>query len=56
LPWDHPTDVRPVEQLVAMAHWLSGHRVDATGGLVPLTNDELRKAGEIALREAPPGR
>jgi WD40 repeat protein len=56
LQWDRPTDVRPVEQLVALAQWLSGHRVDATGGLVPLTNDELRKVGEIALREAPPGR
>src|SRR5262249_57930148 len=37
--WDRPTDSRPVEQLVAIAQWLSGHRVDATGGLVPLTSD-----------------
>jgi WD40 repeat protein len=54
VPWDLPTDARPVEQLIAVAQWLSSHRVDATGGLVPLTNEELRKVGELALRNASP--
>jgi WD40 repeat protein len=49
--WDLPTDERPVEELEALARWLSGHRVDATGGLVPLGNDELRAAGERAQRQ-----
>jgi WD40 repeat protein len=51
VPWHLPTDERPVEQLVAVAEWLSGHRVDSTGGLVPLTSDELRIVGERALRD-----
>lgn len=49
--WDQPSDSRPVEQLVAIAQWLSGHRVDATGGLVPLTSEELRVVGERVLRD-----
>jgi WD40 repeat protein/serine/threonine protein kinase len=43
--WELPADPRPVEELVALARWLSGHRVDATGGLTPLDADELRRAG-----------
>jgi hypothetical protein len=45
-PWDLPTDDRPVDDLVTLSQWLSGHRVDATGGLVPLDPAALRRAGE----------
>src|SRR5204862_5895935 len=44
--WELPADDRSAEQLEALAQWLSGHRVDATGGLVPLSNAALKTAGE----------
>jgi WD40 repeat protein/tRNA A-37 threonylcarbamoyl transferase component Bud32 len=46
--WELPSDARPVEDWVALAEWLSGRRVDATGGLVPLDAAELRRAGTRA--------
>jgi WD40 repeat protein len=56
--WDLPTDPRPLAELAALAEWLSGHRIDPTGGLVPLDGTELRQAGSIARqggREPGPG-
>jgi WD40 repeat protein len=49
-PWDLPADRRPAAELAAVAEWLSGHRVDPAGGLVPLDGGELRQAGERAAR------
>jgi hypothetical protein len=46
--WDLPRNDRPVEELMGLAQWLSGRRVDATGGLSPLDVAELRRAGEQA--------
>jgi hypothetical protein len=46
--WDLPTDPRPLAELAALAEWLSGHRVDPSGGLVPLDAGELRRAGSLA--------
>jgi WD40 repeat protein/serine/threonine protein kinase/tetratricopeptide (TPR) repeat protein len=51
--WDLPPDARPVDELVRLAQWLSGHRIDQTGSLVPLGPDELRRDLE-ALRVAAP--
>jgi WD40 repeat protein len=47
--WDLRPDTRPIEDLVALAQLVGGQRIDATGGAVPLTLEELRKAWE-ALR------
>jgi WD40 repeat protein/serine/threonine protein kinase len=46
--WELPTDSRPVEDWIALAEWLSGRRVDATGGLTSLDDAELRRAGTRA--------
>jgi hypothetical protein len=46
--WDLPTDARPLAELIGLAEWLSGHRVDPSGGLVPLDGGELRRAGSVA--------
>jgi dipeptidyl aminopeptidase/acylaminoacyl peptidase len=46
MAWDLPTDQRPVADLTALAEWLSGHRVDPAGGLVPLDGGELRRIGQ----------
>lgn len=43
--WELPTDARPLDEWVALAEWLSGRRVDPTGGLTPLDAAELRRAG-----------
>ena len=48
VPWELATESRPVADLAALAGWLSSQRLDATGGLAPLTNDELRRVGERA--------
>jgi serine/threonine protein kinase/WD40 repeat protein len=40
--WDFAPDERPVEELMRLAQWLSGHRVD-TGGLAPLTVEEYQR-------------
>ena len=34
-----------MDEWVALAEWLSGRRVDPTGGLAPLGAAELRRAG-----------
>jgi WD40 repeat protein len=52
--WDLPPDRRPVDQLVRLTQWLSGHRIDTTGSLVPLSPEDLRHNLE-ALRAADPG-
>jgi WD40 repeat protein/serine/threonine protein kinase len=46
MKWDLPTDPRPVEELRALAEWLSGHRMETPGGLVPLDGDKLLQIGE----------
>jgi WD40 repeat protein/serine/threonine protein kinase len=43
--WKLSTDLRPIATLRPLAEWLSGHRLDASGGLVPLNEEELRKVG-----------
>jgi WD40 repeat protein len=45
----------PVEELVQRARLTAGHRLDRSGGLVPLTPAELRRAWE-ALRSGSKGR
>jgi WD40 repeat protein len=47
--WELPNDDRPVEDLDQIACVLAGAQVDATGGLVPLAGEDLRRAFE-ALR------
>ncbi len=56
--WDLPSDPRPVEELQRLAEWLSGYRVDVSGGLTPLgVRDFLRLAqnrvqdGRTRIRE-----
>jgi WD40 repeat protein len=41
--WDFAPDERPVNELIRLAQWLSGHRVDVGGGLAPLTIEEYRR-------------
>src|SRR5207237_979706 len=40
--WDLSSDGRPVEHLLRLAQWLSGQRIDETGGMVPLDTDALK--------------
>jgi tetratricopeptide (TPR) repeat protein len=51
--WDLRADARPVEDLVSLAGLLSGERIDATGGAVPLPLDDLDKTWK-ALRSKYP--
>jgi hypothetical protein len=41
--WDVSPDDRPVADVVGLAQVRSGHRVDNTGAVVPLTTDELTR-------------
>jgi WD40 repeat protein len=50
-PWKLPADSRPASELTAIAEWLSGHRVDSAGGLVPLDAAKLRQIGEQLRRD-----
>ena len=42
--WDFSAGTRPLEAMDALARVLSSHRIDPSGGLIPLTRDELRAA------------
>ena len=52
-----PAEERPVEHLIALAEFLSHHRIDETGAAVPLSADEHRKVweklGALALSATP---
>lgn len=50
--WDVAADTRPAEDLSLLAQLLAGHRIDATGALVPLSRDELRHASAAMGRPA----
>jgi WD40 repeat protein/serine/threonine protein kinase len=52
--WDLSPDGRPVADLVLLADLLSGHRIDATGGYVPLGAGELCETWQ-KLRSRYPG-
>jgi WD40 repeat protein/predicted Ser/Thr protein kinase len=41
--WDLPPDQRAVERLGLLAQWLSTHRIDASGNLVPLEVAQLHE-------------
>jgi hypothetical protein len=45
-PWDPPLDDRPTAERVLLTQLLSGRRIDAAGGLVPLDRARLRKLWE----------
>jgi tetratricopeptide (TPR) repeat protein len=51
--WDLAPDERPKEDLLRLVQVLSGHRLDATGGLVPLTTDEFRAGWEVLKAKYP---
>jgi hypothetical protein len=40
--WNLPTDPRPTDDLVKLAHLYAGGRIDPAGGFVPLTADETK--------------
>jgi WD40 repeat protein len=42
--WKMSTDGRPLEDLFALTQLWSGHRIDATGGLIHLTAEEFAEA------------
>jgi WD40 repeat protein len=42
--WDFTAGTRPLDVLEALARVLSSHRIDPSGGLVPLSREELRAA------------
>ena len=44
--WDLSSDPRPVEHLLRLAQWLSGQRIDETGGTVPLDTDAFKQLWE----------
>ncbi|MFL5339232.1 MAG: protein kinase domain-containing protein [Gemmataceae bacterium] len=44
--WDLSSDPRPVEHLLRLAQWLSGQRIDETGGTTPLDTEALKKLWE----------
>ncbi len=52
--WELPRDERPLDDLRLLAQAFSGHRIDDTGGLIPLEPDRLREAWET-LRKKYPG-
>ena len=54
-PWDPPLDDRPTAELVLLTQLLSGRKIDAAGGLVPLDRAQLRKLWEQwqATRRSP---
>ena len=53
--WDVSPDDRPVEDLVKLTNLLAGHQLDANGGLIPLTRDELRKLWQDLEAKYPDG-
>jgi hypothetical protein len=42
--WTFPEEHLPPADLVLLTQLFSGHRVDNTGGLVPLSSEEFRQA------------
>ncbi len=42
--WDFSAGTRPLAEMETLARVLSTHRIEPSGGLVPLTRDELRAA------------
>jgi serine/threonine protein kinase/WD40 repeat protein len=53
--WDFSVATRPLGEMDVIARVLSSHRTDPSGGLVPLTREELRAAWEQWRKIAPPG-
>jgi WD40 repeat protein/tetratricopeptide (TPR) repeat protein len=51
--WDLAPDERPKEDLLRLVQVLSGHRLDPTGGSVPLTADDFRAAWQILKAKYP---
>jgi hypothetical protein len=41
--WELPADDRPADDLIRLAELHAAHRIDDSGGLVPLTAAELRE-------------
>lgn len=52
--WDVTPDARPLDQLRALAQVLSGSRLDDTGGLVPLDDEEYARAWQAVRESAGP--
>ena len=51
--WDLRPDVRPAEDLVRLAVLLSGHRVDNSGGYVPVSKEVLVDAWKTLQAKYP---
>jgi tetratricopeptide (TPR) repeat protein len=51
--WDLAPDERPKEDLLRLVQVLTAHRLDATGTLVPLTNQEMRTAWQLLKAKYP---
>jgi WD40 repeat protein/tetratricopeptide (TPR) repeat protein len=51
--WDLTPDERPKEDLLRLVEVQSGHRLDPTGGFVPLTADEFRAAWQMLKARYP---
>lgn len=50
-----PMETRSLETMETLARVRSAHRIDASGGLIPLTRDEMRSAWEQWRKIAPTG-
>src|SRR5262249_39216120 len=55
--WNIPSDHRPPEEIVLQANVLTGRRIDSSGTLTPLTQDEIYSAwANLKSRgSSPPG-
>jgi WD40 repeat protein/serine/threonine protein kinase/CRP-like cAMP-binding protein len=52
--WKLPADDRPIDELLALAQWASGHHVDEkTGGLVPNLPEQLQSLKELIQTRYP---
>jgi WD40 repeat protein len=52
--WDLAADRRPVAYLVQLSEWLSGQRIDKTGGMIPLDTDAMRGLWEDLQKQPQP--
>jgi tetratricopeptide (TPR) repeat protein len=51
--WRLPRDTRPVSDLLLLSQLLSGHKIDATGGLAPVDQSALQNAWRHLSRTYP---